>query len=456
MTEIQARKIFEKYNPAADVMRCPNGRAKMRKPLDLYAKAAVNLYGIIKLDEFAGIFNKQNREQTTADEVYTILLPNVLKYRWYGFYKDYLVHYIALSDFSWVENLEQHQAGKPRYLPPKEKFLMFENEYYEDDDHWKTLFRFMTDSFNYNVQTVKGFNEIKNSVTQKHSLTEFGAIMDKYNLVFKDQKQAQEFLDLLVCAKNNDRIWENKGHSPEELMKMQTSKQSRENTEPVINQHKKPGPNHPCPCGSGKKFKKCCALVGMSGRAQLSPDERKLFYETFYKLLDFVNQKYKIFNFRIKPVYPAYHDETQLHKIREKLWKNPKVISEFLAVFSGSLSGEEIRLLQSWEKNHVKGSFILMKYEPDCAVFMRMEESFQQTLYAVKGMTTSIAEAMNRRLPVMLDTVLLPFKDKIIYDSYIATREVGFGDGIRKMLEDEFNAAEKQYGITARFSQGSR
>jgi len=49
MTENQAKKIFEKYNPADGVVRCPNGRAKMRKPLDTYAKAAVNRYGIIRL-----------------------------------------------------------------------------------------------------------------------------------------------------------------------------------------------------------------------------------------------------------------------------------------------------------------------------------------------------------------------------------------------------------------------
>jgi hypothetical protein len=38
MTETRAKKIFEQYNPAGGVVRCPNGRAKMRRPLDLYAK----------------------------------------------------------------------------------------------------------------------------------------------------------------------------------------------------------------------------------------------------------------------------------------------------------------------------------------------------------------------------------------------------------------------------------
>nr|MBP7460864.1 SEC-C domain-containing protein [Candidatus Delongbacteria bacterium] len=27
------------------------------------------------------------------------------------------------------------------------------------------------------------------------------------------------------------------------------------------------GPNEPCPCGSGKKYKKCCGRVGSNGQA---------------------------------------------------------------------------------------------------------------------------------------------------------------------------------------------
>ena len=65
MTEKQAKKIFRKYNPADEVVRCPNGRAKMRKPLDTYMRAAVNLYGIISRDEITEIFTSQNEEKTT-------------------------------------------------------------------------------------------------------------------------------------------------------------------------------------------------------------------------------------------------------------------------------------------------------------------------------------------------------------------------------------------------------
>jgi len=446
MTETMAKKIFEQYNPAGGVVRCPNGRAKMRKPLDLYAKAAVNLYGIIRRDEFAGIFNAQNKEQTTADEVYTILLPNVLKFCYYGFYKDYIVHYVVLHNFDWVEYLEREQAGKPRYIPKKDQFLQYEWEGYEDSSHWQDVLNFMLEAFVFNKNTFKGFNEIKNYFTHSNELKEFDAIMQKHNLLCDSEEQLQKFINLLVLAKNNTRTWENQGYTPNEMMKLLADKRPKE---PFINPHVKVGRNERCPCGSGKKYKNCCALTESSGAAQLSFDERKLFYETWYKLLDFINQKHKIFNFRIKPVYPALHDETQLYKIREKLWEKPQQIEEFISG-SGDLSDEEIRLLQSWEKRRIKGQFLLMKYENEYAVFMRVDKEEDPKLYAVKGMSTSIAEAMRRELPVMLDTVLLPFGDKIIYDSFMTSHFLVFGNGMRKMFNDDYSRAKDMYGITTK------
>jgi hypothetical protein len=79
MTKKQAKQIFEKYNPVDAVTRCPNGRAPVRKLLDTYARAAVNLYGIISINDFVEIFNSQNTEKTNTDEVFTLLLPGILK-----------------------------------------------------------------------------------------------------------------------------------------------------------------------------------------------------------------------------------------------------------------------------------------------------------------------------------------------------------------------------------------
>ncbi len=98
MIEDKNNKVFELYNRKSDVVRCPYGRAIVREKLDSYAQAAVNLYGIINRSDFVDIFNGQNVDQTTEEEVYILLLPLVLKEGWYGFYKEYIVHYWVFED----------------------------------------------------------------------------------------------------------------------------------------------------------------------------------------------------------------------------------------------------------------------------------------------------------------------------------------------------------------------
>gem|GEM_PF-7117913 len=52
--------IYNRYNNPALVDRCPNGYGPVRKLLNEYAIAAVNLYGVIPASELADIVNSQN------------------------------------------------------------------------------------------------------------------------------------------------------------------------------------------------------------------------------------------------------------------------------------------------------------------------------------------------------------------------------------------------------------
>jgi len=58
---------------------------------------------------------------------------------------------------------------------------------------------------------------------------------------------------------NNTRQWAFKGHTPNEasMPLLFTNSVKEEASMP----HKKFGRNDPCPCGSGKKYKKCCGRV---------------------------------------------------------------------------------------------------------------------------------------------------------------------------------------------------
>ncbi|AOY76306.1 SEC-C metal-binding domain-containing protein [Clostridium formicaceticum] len=73
----------------------------------------------------------------------------------------------------------------------------------------------------------------------------------------------KKFTEEIIYLNNNTRQWMIKGYTPEELSqrdKSQLKQIKTSDTGEVISMKtkKKIGRNDPCPCGSGKKFKKCC------------------------------------------------------------------------------------------------------------------------------------------------------------------------------------------------------
>jgi len=444
MNEEKAKKIFEKYNPNSDVVRCPYGRASVRKLLDSYTKAAVNLYGIISREDLVNIFNKQNTEQTSVEEIYILLLPLVLKKGLYGFYKDYILHYWLLDDFNLADNLLTHHEDKARYIPDKVEFLNYENENYEDNDHWWSVRSFMWDVFGITIDTNDGYWEIRDYMIYGSGISELGPILDKYNLHFSDEKQLEKFIELIMLAKNNTRIWENNGHTPLELHEI-LSKRDENIIDFPTTKKEKIGRNDPCPCGSGKKYKKCCGKFANSKSAQLSSEECQEFYETFYGLLDFVNKKKNVVNFKIKPEYPNNLNDMILHKVREVLWEEPELIDEYIS--ESKLPQEKIETLELWRKKHKKGMFFMLEYQSEYVVVLSADKQREDILYGIQGISNSIAKVLGRTLPVTLKTVLLPFKGKIIYDGFIATMPIEYKDGARKAFREMYESAKK-YGVT--------
>lgn len=125
--------------------------------------------------------------------------------------------------------------------------------------------------------------------------------MTESGVTFQSEVQMQEFVSLLMDAHNHTRMKENRGHKPVELAAdafrggMPTivpgsshAAAMMEDAAPyldrmgipydldgnadmitaamypnglggkVVHVEKKVYPNDPCPCGSGKKYKKCC------------------------------------------------------------------------------------------------------------------------------------------------------------------------------------------------------
>ena len=89
---------------------------------------------------------------------------------------------------------------------------------------------------------------------KKESFATFEQMMDGI------EEQSLRYLYLLQPVEDRDKVREMERRQRKQEMVMGAAEEAAEPRRPVI-RGRKIGRNEPCPCGSGKKYKKCCALT---------------------------------------------------------------------------------------------------------------------------------------------------------------------------------------------------
>ena len=367
----------------------------------------------------------------------------------YCFYKNNLVNYALTDDFDMADYVIKEQKEKPRFIPEKNQFLEYVDEYYEDDiqyDLWEKVLLFILKEWPDFRDNYMFYYKLK-QCSQSFGQLKIHDLLREYELIFTSEKTVQPFLELIYAAHNNTRMWINNGHTPNELMQVKKAQfKANDQDQIFIREHRKIGPNEPCPCGSGKKYKKCCRLTEETKAAQLHWSECRLFYETWYGLMGFVNKKKNVLPVDIEPIYPNPINDEAIYHIREVLWKNPDLIDEYL--ISVSLPKEKIELLNSWRKYFIKGMFTVAEHKAEYSILLTADEKGEDKLYAVKGLSRSLANVLPYELPITIEAVLLPFKDKIVYDTLIGTRDIRYGKGAKDMFTRIYEKARENGIIT--------
>lgn len=221
-----------------------NDRAAL---VHLYASAAVNLYGFVSLSTFCKIFNSQNEEQLDVKEAGELLSAG--SGGEYVLYGEHLVFPAGNEVPALLEILGHETEGKPRFVPAsRESFLKYLDVYYMDEpeipEKIKAFFRPLLKS---ESQVFTICSEFLQMLRLDYPIQAFLGLLPQYGI--SPEAVGQNFTNLVIEAKNSSRIWKNKGFTPPEMARLMGTAKS------IL---KKVGRNDPCPCGSGKKYKKCC------------------------------------------------------------------------------------------------------------------------------------------------------------------------------------------------------
>lgn len=263
-----------------------------------YFEAMNNFYQIIPLKRMFRIINSQNDEQYSEEEF--LAFAEIVRHeRHYYFilgkeelYDDVpdskpfereLVHESLLGFDDYYE-MADVKYGRPYYVPAKDELLKYEDEFYEvKTSQYNAMANFVRENISQNAEYVEDvMSEILFVIRCDDSSPEeaISFLTKAMTKVDFSEEQFSEFSKLYLELHNNTRNPYNNGFTPAELLQRTGDYiQSYYLREPTLMnvlpsgisdnsgdlkmsaqkiKSKKVGRNDPCPCGSGKKYKKCC------------------------------------------------------------------------------------------------------------------------------------------------------------------------------------------------------
>ena len=171
------------------------------------------------------------------------------------------------------------QRGKDFYIPSVSQINEILRDCYESSAiAYKKLYTFFKRNLNMEHEVAQTWclNVWMNSY-EGNNPSEIINKLNEKDVIFDGDNEIREFMDLIMNAYNNTRLIENRGHKPIELRPkkfegMPTIVPGSSKAAAILSElqpklsamgipvelGKKVYPNDPCPCGSGKKYKKCC------------------------------------------------------------------------------------------------------------------------------------------------------------------------------------------------------
>lgn len=222
-----------------------------------------NLYGIVSKEIVLEIYNNQNDENINILDVEKQLAnpPEELEDSFVYPYKDYFVREVIL-EFNEFDLMLSKKSNKPHYVPNKKELLNYvDEEYFEKNSQYKNLLNYMRKNFSDiprdEIEDIA--EEIYDICAFEFSMQDIFNVINRQNIEFESEKQVNELVQIIIELSNNTRLWENNGFTPDEISKEREFKNLKSSTDNTfIRKKEKIGRNDPCPCGSGKKYKKCC------------------------------------------------------------------------------------------------------------------------------------------------------------------------------------------------------
>lgn len=216
------------------------------------------IFGMIR---YYGLIDLKNARQLI--EAY---LQEEIEENWFSNYVTYLEDYYGAFHLigEYIVNelvkdkdeLIQEQASREglNYCPIPADVMMNTNrrEAFDRTPEINELVTYLQNS--YSLSKEEADDLVGQMITRVQTGTSLGEIVAWFgeHIALKTEKDVNSLAKKIIMVINYTRLWVLKGYTPVELSPQKPA------SKPVQATSVKVGRNEPCPCGSGKKYKKCC------------------------------------------------------------------------------------------------------------------------------------------------------------------------------------------------------
>ena len=206
---------------------------KKRKRLSLigsYLNAANNLYAITSTKILIDMFNQNEKEELTEEEllaVYNEIKPCRCDFT----YIDGMFVENKLVQDNVYLGVIQQQLNKPYYIPDKEEILCLGRYGHQIiTDELKKIYVYLTDNMDItNDIAIDACYQMQINMRIGCEIQEIINDLTGLGAIFKKEKQRKEFTGLLMKLWNNTRTISNRGYTHTEIAKMQLNQKHTSN-----------------------------------------------------------------------------------------------------------------------------------------------------------------------------------------------------------------------------------
>jgi hypothetical protein len=241
-------------------------KIKLNDQIIIFVRGLLAYYGALRIAQIYEFFNKYHSQKIDFVRFDRVVEEEFLSTYYIERFDNYYINPGMLEPEDIIEEVEMR--SNLDYYFPKKKEIIYAGEH--EHEKWnsaqqkfkKSLLNDFDLSQDDASELIFMVNlDIKNDLSTWEILDRIQIEYDFFN-----SDNIDILIDSLNNLHNNTRMWILKGHTPEEVFKKAQHQSKSTSGKPTsgsvgkqtVVKKEKVGRNDPCPCGSGKKYKKCC------------------------------------------------------------------------------------------------------------------------------------------------------------------------------------------------------